>query len=89
MKSGKFSVYLNVGAYEIAGLREDNAEWRQGDSKGLWKDRESSSSTCSSSPYPARSGLQTSQTEVLLSPTGATGPGPAVTISRRCRRYSF
>lgn len=45
MKSEKFSVYLNVGAYEIAVLTEDSAEWRQGDSKGLWEDGESSPST--------------------------------------------
>ena len=67
MKSEKFSVYLNVGAYEIAVLTEDNAEWRQGDSKGLWEEGESSPSTYSSSPYSAYSGLKPSQTEALVS----------------------
>ena len=67
MKSEKFSVYLNVGAYEIAVLTEDDAEWRQGDSKGLWEEGESSASTYSSSPYSAYSGLKTSQTEALVS----------------------
>lgn len=87
MNSEKFSVYLSVGAYEIAGLTEDSAEWRQGDSEGLWKDRESPS-TCSSSPCSAHSSLKTSQTEALLSTTDATSLGLAMAVSHCCHRYS-
>lgn len=73
----EFSVYLSVGAYEIAGLTEDSAEWRQGDSEGLWKDRESPS-TCSSSPCSAHSSPKGPlRQEALLSTTDATSLGLA------------